>query len=95
MATFAIPSMAVTYHGLLSCVLRASTGLSKPGVGVEPLFCLIFWGHARVCARGGGVMSMQLWTLSLAACPVPLLVNAPWPIQYCVHPAAPDPLEIC
>ena len=25
--------------------------LSKPEVGVEPLFCLVFWDRGRVCAR--------------------------------------------
>ena len=31
----------------------ASTALSKCGVGVEPLFCLVFWDRGPACARGG------------------------------------------
>ena len=53
MANIAIPGMAVMYRALLSCVSRASRGLSKHGVGVEPLFCLDFGDRGRACARGG------------------------------------------
>ena len=38
---------------LPSCVPQASTVLSKLGVGVEPLFCLVFWDRGRACARRG------------------------------------------
>ena len=58
MANIAIPSMAITYRALLSCVLCASTGLSKHGVGVEPLFCLDFWDRGRACARGVGLTTV-------------------------------------
>jgi hypothetical protein len=50
MANIATPGMAVTHCVLLSCVSRASTGMSKHGVGVEPLF---FWDRGCACARGG------------------------------------------
>ena len=36
---------------LPSCVPHAGTVLSKHGVGVEPLFCLVFWDHGL---RKGG-----------------------------------------
>ena len=39
---------------LLSCVSWAGTGLSKRGVGVEPLICLDLWDRSHACARGGG-----------------------------------------
>ena len=65
MANIAIPGMAVTYRALLLCVSRASTGLSRHGVGVEPLFCLDFWDRSRACTRGGGVTPCQ--------CPPPLI----------------------
>ena len=38
---------------LPSCVPHAGTVLSKHAVGVEPLFCLVFWDRGRACARGG------------------------------------------
>ena len=38
---------------LPSCVPHAGTVLSKHGVGVDPLFCLVFWDRGRACARGG------------------------------------------
>ena len=38
---------------LPSCVPHAGTVLFKHGVGVEPLFCLVFWDHGRACATGG------------------------------------------
>ena len=31
-------------------------GLSKHGVGIEPLFRLDFWDCSRACAKGGGVI---------------------------------------
>ena len=38
---------------LPSCVPHAGTVLSKHGVGVEPLFCLLFFGTVAVLAQGG------------------------------------------
>ena len=56
MADIAIPGMAVRYRAFLSCVSRKSTGLSKHGVGAQPLFCLDFRDCDRACTRGRGVM---------------------------------------
>ena len=39
---------------LLVCVSHASTVLSKHEVGVELLFCLVFWDRGCGCARGRG-----------------------------------------
>ena len=54
MANIAIPRIAVTYRALLSCVLCASTDLSKRVVGVAPPFCLDFRDRGRARARGWG-----------------------------------------
>ena len=56
---------------LPSCVLHASIVLSKHLVGVEPLFCLVFWDHGCACAGGGGLHSTRtsilqdLWVFGL------------------------------
>ena len=60
MANIAIPGMAAMYRALLACVTRASRGLSKHGVGVEPLFCLDFWDRERG-GRGHRPPSLQCW----------------------------------
>ena len=56
--------------------MRAGTGLSKHGVGVETLFCLGFWDRGRACAKGG-VGGNPLPRLS-HACIVPGLWFAGW-----------------
>ena len=56
MPNIVVLGMAVKYRALLLCVSsRASTGLSKHGLGVDPLFCLGFWDRGRACASGRGV----------------------------------------
>ena len=54
MANIAFLGMAVTYSALLSCVSHTSTGLSKHGVGVEPLCYLDSWDCRRLAQGGGG-----------------------------------------
>ena len=51
-------------RALLLCVSHASTALSKHEVGVEPLFCFVFWDCGRACARGwGGGYGRLSWPL--------------------------------
>ena len=64
MANIALPGTAVADRALLACVLCASTGLSKHGVGVEPLF-----GTMAMPAQGGGVPTMDLSFLALCSKP--------------------------